>query len=227
MRMFRSSFPFLFVCAILTLANQALAKDERSIRDLAKALTKLGPDVDPKEAELISVSAHTTARKLAKDYHVVLNPEFQAFLVNVGARKRGWCGHWTQDIGTRLKELKPKTLVLHWGVAYDHTSSENNCLVITARNQPFEDGIILDGWRRAGRLFWCPVVKDDEYEVEQHYGHSGITAWRENMPWSAWLQDYETVVKKPKNTTNRKVEEVSSSARQRASNALSNEAIVP
>ena len=225
--MFKSSFSVLFVCAILALANQALAKDERSIRDLAKALTKLGPDVDPKEAQLISVTAHTTARKLAKDYHVVLNPEFQAFLVNVGARKRGWCGHWAQDIGTHLKELKPKTLVLHWGVAYDHTSSENNCLVITARNQPFTDGIIVDGWRRAGRLFWCPVIQDHEYEVEQHYGHSGITAWKENMQWSAWLQDYETVVQKPKKTTNKKVEEVSSSRRQQPNTALSSEAIVP
>ena len=225
--MFKSSFSILFVCALLSLANQASAKDERSIRDLTKALTRLGPDVDPKEAELISVTAHTTARKLAKDYHVVLNPEFQAFLVNVGARKRGWCGHWTQDIGTHLKELKPKTLVLHWGVAYDHTSSENNCLVITARNQPFQEGIILDGWRRAGRLFWCPVIKDDEYEVEQHYGHSGITAWRENMPWSAWLQDYETVAQKAKKATTKKVNEVSSSRNERPSNALSSEAIVP
>jgi hypothetical protein len=225
--MFKLSFSVLFVCAILALANQALAKDERSIRDLAKALTKLGPDVDPKEAELISVTAHTTARKLAKDYHVVLNPEFQAFLVNVGARKRGWCGHWAQDIGTHLKELKPKTLVLHWGVAYDHTSSENNCLVITARNQPFTDGIIIDGWRRAGRLFWCPVIQDHEYEVEQHYGHSGITAWKENLQWSAWLQDYETVVQKPKKSTNKKVDEVSSSRKQRLDNALSTEAIVP
>ena len=189
------------VIVFLVLLHPACAKDERSIKDLAKALTKLGPDVDPAEAEQISVTAHTTARRLARDYHVVLNPEFQAFLVNVGARKRGWCGHWAQDIGTRLKELKPKTLVLHWGVAYDHTSSENNCLVITARNQPFQDGIILDGWRRAGRLFWCPVVKDDEYEVEQHYGHSGITAWRENMQWSAWLQDYQTGKAKSKAAT--------------------------
>jgi len=210
--MFKSSFSVVLVYAILALVNQVSAKDERSIRDLAKALTKLGPDVDPKEAELISLTAHTTARKLAKDYHVVLNPEFQAFLVNVGARKRGWCGHWTQDIGTRLKELKPKTLVLHWGVAYDHTSSENNCLVITARNQPFQDGIILDGWRRAGRLFWCPVVKDDEYEVEQHYGRSGITAWRENMPWTAWLQDYETDKEKSKSAVKDKASKVGSNA---------------
>ena len=115
--------------------------------------------------------------------------------------KRGWCGHWTQDIGARLKELKPKTLVLHWGVAYERTSSENNCLVVTARNQPFQDGITIDGWRRAGRLFWCTVKKDDEYELEQHYGHSGITAWKENLQWTAWLQDYGPANQKAKTTT--------------------------
>jgi hypothetical protein len=225
--MFKLGRSILLVCAFVALADQACAKDERSIRDLAKALTKLAPDVDPAEAEQISVTAHSTARRLARDYHVVLNPEFQAFLVNVGARKRGWCGHWAQDIGTQLKELKPRTLVLHWGVAYDHTSSENNCLVITARNQPFKDGIILDGWRRAGRLFWCPVIKDDEYEVEQHYGHSGITAWKENMQWSAWLQDYEPSKSKSKAAANKKVNEVKSAGNERRSNDLSNQPIVP
>jgi len=189
-----------FIFALLVLVSPAKARDERSIKDLSKALAGLAADVDPAEAELLSVTAHTKARSLAREYRVALNPEFTVFLVNVGLRKRGWCGHWAQDIGARLKELKLKTLVLHWGVAFDHTSSENNCLVVTARNQPFQDGIILDGWRRAGRLFWCPVVKDDEYEVEQHYGHSGITQWKENMQWSAWLQDKETSDNKSKTT---------------------------
>jgi hypothetical protein len=183
--------PF-FILALLLLVSPANGRDERSIKNLSKALAGLAHDVDPAEAELLSVTAHTKARSLKREYRVVLNPEFTVFLVNIGMRKRGWCGHWAQDIGARLKELNLKTLVLHWGVAYDHTSSENNCLVVTARNQPFQDGIILDGWRRAGRLFWCPVVKDDEYEAEQHYGHSGITMWRENMEWSAWLQNKET-----------------------------------
>jgi len=189
-----------FIFALLVLVSPAKARDERSIKDLSKALAGLAADVDPAEAELLSVTAHTKARSLAREYRVALNPEFTVFLVNVGLRKRGWCGHWAQDIGARLKELKLKTLVLHWGVAFDHTSSENNCLVVTARNEPFQDGIILDGWRRAGRLFWCPVVKDDEYEVEQHYGHSGITQWKENMQWSAWLQDKETSDNKSKTT---------------------------
>jgi len=178
MKMLKMIRRIFWVVLFLVLIHPTWARDERSIKDLSKALAGLASDVDPAEAEQISVTAHTTARQLARDYHVVLNPELQAFLVNVGLRKRGWCGHWAADIGAQLKALKPRTLVLHWGVAYDHTSSENNCLVITARNQPFEDGIILDGWRRAGRLFWCKVKKDDEYEIEQHYGHSGVTAWR-------------------------------------------------
>ena len=186
------------IFALLLVLNRADASDERSIKDLAKALTALAPDVDPAEAQALSYTAHTTARRLKKEYRVVLNPEFTVFLYNVGLRKRGWCGHWAQDIGTELKKLEPKTLVMHWGEAYPNTTSENNALVVTARNQPFEDGILIDGWRRAGRLFWCPVKKDDEYEVEQHYGHSGITMWRENPKWSAWLQDYLTAEQKPK-----------------------------
>jgi hypothetical protein len=190
----------VFIIAFVFCAGAVCASDEYSIKALRKTLVALASDVDPGEAELLSVTAHTTARSLAREYRVVLNPEFTVFLVNVGMRKRGWCGHWAQDIGARLKELKLKTLVLHWGEAYPGTSSENNCLVVTARNQSFENGIIIDGWRRAGRLFWCQVKKDDEYELEQHFGHSGITAWKENTQWSAWLQDYEASEQKPKTT---------------------------
>ncbi len=195
--MIRSAF---FIFASLILVNAAEARDARSIKYLRYALVALAPDVDPGEAELLSATAHTTARSLAREYHIVLNPEFQCFLVNIGVRERGWCGHWTRDIGARLKELKLKTLVLHWGAAYAGTSSENNCLVVTARNQPFQDGIIIDGWRRAGRLFWCTVKKDYEYELEQHYGHSGITAWKEDVQETAWLHDYESSQLKPKTT---------------------------
>jgi hypothetical protein len=191
----------LFLVAFLLLTNPIQARDERSIKDLGKALAGLARDVDPAEAQAVSFTAHTTARKLAREYRVVLNPEFTVFLVNMGMRKRGWCGHWAQDIGAQLKELKLKTLVLHWGVAFDKTSSENNCIVVTARNQPFDQGIIIDGWRRAGRLFWCPVKEDHEYEVEQHHGYSGITLWKENMQWSGWLQDPDDTEEKPKKAT--------------------------
>jgi len=170
-----------FVCAFLLLAGTALARDERSIRDLSKALATLSPSVDPAEADLLSMTAHTTARSLRQKYRVVLNPEFQNFLINVGLRDRGYCGHWTRDIGEHLKELKLKTLVLHWGAYSPGRSGESNCMVITARDQPFQDGIVIDGWRRAGRLYWSKVTKDDEYK------------WTEDPLYSAWLQDYRHV----------------------------------
>jgi hypothetical protein len=194
----------IFIFAFTICIGAVWAGDERSIKDLRDALVKLAPNVDPAEAELLSVTAHTTSRTLAREYRIVLNPEFQNFLINIGVRKRGYCAHYARDIGARLKELKLKTLVLHWGAAYAGTSGEDNCLVVTARHQPFQDGIILDAWRRAGRLFWSAVTKDREYELEQHYGRSGITAWKEDVHETAWLQDYGPSERKPTKSTSQR-----------------------
>jgi hypothetical protein len=103
MKMLKMIRRVIWVAVFLVLTHSAWARDERSIKDLSKALAGLARDVDPAEAERISLIAHTTARSLARDYHVVLNPEFQAFLVNVGARKRGWCGHWAASLGCGLR----------------------------------------------------------------------------------------------------------------------------
>lgn len=201
----------VFIITFSLCSNASWAKDEKSINKLRDALVALAPDVDPGEAELLSVTAHTTSRSLAREYGLVLSPIFQNFLIQIGRRQRGWCGHYARDIGERLKELKFKTLVLHWGAAFAGTMDESNCLVVTARNQPFEDGIVLDGWRRGGQLFWCKVKKDSEYDLAQGAGsrrirsselfraqrpehepvHFGITAWKEDPLYTAWLQDYK------------------------------------
>ena len=173
------------------------AKDEESIKGLRDALVALAPDVDPHEAELLSVTAHTTSRRLAREYGVTWDPAIHNFLINIGVKQRGICADYTRDIGARLKEFHFKTLVLHWGAAYAKQADENNGLVVTARNQPFLDGIVLDGWRKAGRLFWCPVKKDREYEVGRRnllgqlggHPHSGITAWKEDLQETALLQE--------------------------------------
>ena len=201
----------VFIIAFSLCVSAVWAKDEKSIEKLRDALAALAPDVDPGEADLLSVTAHTASRDCAREYHLAWSPIFQNFLITMGKRERGWCGHYTRDIGERLKELKLKTLVLHWGAAFAGTDDESNCLVVTARNQPFQDGIVIDGWRRAGRLFWCAVKKDSEYDLaqgagsrrvrsselfraqrpERQPGYHGITAWKEDPLYTAWLQDYK------------------------------------
>ena len=173
------------------------AEDEKSIKDLHDALIALSPHtVDPREAELLSVTAHTTSRQLAREYGVNTDPAVHNYLINIGVKKRGICADYTHDIGGRLREMRFKTLVLHWGTAWEKESDENNALVVTARNQSFHAGIVLDGWRRAGRLFWCLVKDDAEYESGRHgfLGHlggharTGITAWKEDLQGTASLQ---------------------------------------
>src|SRR4051794_11599534 len=67
------------------------AMDEKSIQGFREALMKLGPDVDPAEAELVSTTAHHTARHLAREYRVVGPAVFQNFLIHIGAREKGFC----------------------------------------------------------------------------------------------------------------------------------------
>jgi len=174
------------------------AQDEKSINDLRNALIALSPrTVDAGEALLLSETAHQTSRELAREYGVHGDPAVHNFLIHIGARKKGICADYTRDIGAKLKELHFKTLVLHWGAAWAKESDENNALVVTAKDQPFLDGIVLDGWRRAGRLFWCKVKDDGEYEAGRHgfLGHlggatrTGITAWKEDLEETARLQE--------------------------------------
>lgn len=206
MKLFRVNSKLVFVVALTLCTGAVWAEDERSIKELRAALVALAPDVDPQEAELFSVTVHTKSRELAREYRMASDPAFNNFLINTGKRQRGYCAHFARDIGARLKELRFKTLVLHWGAAYAPTADESNCLVVTARNQPFLDGIVIDGWRHAGRLFWCAVRKDHEYELGQRipqFGratHFGVTAWKEDMQETAWLQDQRPGKAEPKGT---------------------------
>lgn len=186
----------LALALALVWSTAAFAQDEQSIRDLRDAFVRLAPDVDPSEAELLSVTVHTMSRDLAREYGVTGDPAVHNFLINTGRRQRGYCAHYVRDIGTRLRTMNFKTLVFHWGAAYAKTSDESNCLVVTARNQRFQDGIVLDAWRHGGRLFWCKLKDDREYQLRigsalNRLGgnpYSGIPAWKEDLQETAWLQ---------------------------------------
>jgi len=186
------------LCTFALCGGVVCAQDEKSINDLRSALIALSPrTVDPREAALLSETAHQTSRQCARDYGVTGDPAIHNYLIHIGVKKKGICADYTRDIGAKLKEFHFKTLVLHWGAAYAKASDENNALVVTARNQPFLDGIVLDGWRRAGRLFWCPVRNDHEYELGRRgllgrlggHAYTGITAWKEDLQESALLQE--------------------------------------
>ena len=142
------------------------AKDVAKAEELANQLAALSRRVDPKEATLVAQCAFSTVAKLRQEYRMFGTPIFNNFLVYHGWRKRGYCYQWTEDLLLALDTLKLKTLELHWGDAYRDTWRENNCVVVTAKGQPFEGGMILECWRHFGHLRWNLVPSDQDRYYE-------------------------------------------------------------
>jgi hypothetical protein len=138
------------------------AKDVAKAEELANQFASLSRRVDPKEAKLLAECAYTTVARLRQEYRPFGTPIFNNFLVYHGWRKRGYCYQWSEDLLLALDTLKLKTLELHWGDAYRDTWRENNCLVVTAKGQPFDHGMILECWRHFGHLRWNLVPSDQD-----------------------------------------------------------------
>ncbi len=175
---FNATARALAVAAILLLPPSADAgrRDElvfaTSASDpiLSARIAALSPSVDADEARRVAYTAYTTGRELRREWRVVWPPGLQNFLVNRGAKKGGLCFQWAAGLLTRLDALKLQTLELHWAESFARTASEHNVIVVTAKGQSFQRGILLDNWRYSGRLLWGPIVGDPHYEWTENPG---------------------------------------------------------
>jgi len=131
---------------------------------LEQALTALSPDIDKREAEQLAKTAISYSLELSAEYRMLRPPVLHNMLVNLGFKERGLCIHWTEDLLKRLQGLGLKSLDLHWGIANHDIllRLEHSSVVITARGQNFEEGLVLDSWRHSGELYWV-LVRQDSY----------------------------------------------------------------
>jgi len=133
---------------------------------LADQLATLLPRVNRDEAKLLADCAFATVSKLRREYRMFGTPIFNNFLIYHGLRKRGYCYQWSEDLLLVLDKLNLKSLDLHWGEYDPGTWRENNCIVVTAKGQPFNRGIMLECWRHLGHLYFGLVASDWEHYVE-------------------------------------------------------------
>jgi hypothetical protein len=141
-------------------------KDSAAAEALASQLAALSPRVNGEEAALLAECAYASVSQLRRQYRMFGTPIFNNFLVHWGIRKRGYCFQWAEDLLVALDALKLTSLELHWGEANAGNWRENNCIVVTAKGQPFNRGIILDCWRQLGHLRCGPVLSDADPYVE-------------------------------------------------------------
>ncbi len=140
---------------------------------LTAKLSQLSRRVRADEARRVAATAFITGSELRREWRVVRSPRLQNFLVNTGLRKAGLCYQWATELLIRLDALKLRTLDLHWAESFAGTIREHNAIVVTAKGQPFERGILLDTWRYSGRLAWVPVTADPHYHWSENKAEVG------------------------------------------------------
>ena len=139
---------------------------------LTRRIKALSPTVSLDEARRVTYCAITTGRDMARKWRVVgvasWLPGLQNLYIKMGARKGGYCFQYSAELLVRLDTLKLQTLEFHWAESQLNTPSENNALVVTARGQAFEEGILLDSWRHQPHVTWTQVNRDPEYRWNEN-----------------------------------------------------------
>lgn len=111
---------------------------------------------------------YTTGLELARKWEMGSSPTMHSFLINMGAKKGGYCYQFATELLLRLEAQNFKTLEFHWAESDAGTDTEHNVIVVTARGQPFEQGIMLDLWRRSGRLLWGLLNWDVDHTWQEN-----------------------------------------------------------
>ncbi len=139
------------------------AEHREQAHRLSHDLQQLSPTVQAGEADQLALTAIEESARLSCDFKPLCLPWMNNGLVNTGLRKRGLCYQWRDDLFPHLHRLNLKSLELHLTSSRRATMLEHNGIVVTAKGQRFEDGIILDPWRKGGRLWWSRLAEDKSH----------------------------------------------------------------
>jgi hypothetical protein len=159
----------------------ATSVDDRALTMRIKALS---PTVSLDDARRVTYCAVSTGREMAREWRVVPGaswvPGLQNLFILMGARKGGFCFQYSTELLVRLEALKLQTLEFHWAESDPNTIDENNAIVVTARGQPFEQGILLDSWRAQPHVTWTQVTKDPAYDWNENKSAAALALRRAN-----------------------------------------------
>ena len=121
----------------------------------------LSTAVEPAEARALAQRVLAATDALAERYRPIDPPQLGNLAFHLGLRERALCCHWTSDLFRALDGLALRSLELHWGVAHHgNPLREHSSVIAVPAGGALREGLVLDAWRRAGRLHWVRVAED-------------------------------------------------------------------
>ena len=143
-------------------ANQpeTTAEQQARIHILANDLHAMSPGADARKTQQFAATAVNTAARLREQYGVRFTPWMHNIEVNSGTKTRGLCFHYAKDLAAALQPLAAPDWQLYIVQANPDGILEHNAIVVVDKGKPWDSGIVLDGWRDAGILYFGPVAQD-------------------------------------------------------------------
>ena len=154
------SFLVLFNGCAIKYKNVNSSYQDKDVQKLSKEIASLSPTIDKDEALDIALFSTSYTKKLANSYDLVGFPKFQNFLINIGVKKKGYCYNYANDLAAALLHRGYKSVSIYRAAHKRFTYFEHNCVVITPKERN-DIGVILDGWRNSGKLYF-DYMKDDK-----------------------------------------------------------------
>ncbi len=152
---------FLSGCTTVHYNRVYQLQDNKRIEKLAKMLEQISHD--PQESQELATLAVTYSKVLANQYNLVSPPLYHNFLVNSGQREKGLCYDFVDDLMAEIRKHHFKHFRFRWGRANANQLNEHNVIVVLAPAIPFQEGVILDAWRKSGILYFIKVKDDPQY----------------------------------------------------------------
>ena len=171
-RYFSSLTLLLFILSGCAFMTPQPSSDDTKTR-LTTLLSSLDSRIPQEESHRLAADIIRRSAVLEQAFDRRGNPYLHNFLVNIGVKKKGLCYHFSDGLYTYLIQRNYPHFAFHLAGAHiGEYWREHNTLVITAKGQPFEEGIVVDPWRKQGQVF-VSRLKDDRAYVWQH------RKWRE------------------------------------------------
>jgi len=153
---------FVFSGCSIRYNNTTIHKNNPRVIKLTYMLTSMDPSISYKESNDLAKFSIRYTKELANSYGLVLSPNFQNFLVNIGLKQKGYCYNYADDLGYALVKRGYKSFNIYRIIHKKGTIFEHNAIMISPHGTT-KKGVVLDGWRDAGKLYFCRV-KDDKYD---------------------------------------------------------------
>jgi len=138
--------------------------EEDNVVKLSTLLHTLSPHVTSSETMQLSRDVFAKTAKLTKEFEMTSPPQYHNFLVTIGVREKGLCYHWSDALYNYFTTQNYPSFEFHLvGANIGEYWSEHNSLVIVVKGMPIEEGIIIDPWRKGGKLYFSKVKEDEKY----------------------------------------------------------------